>query len=508
MSLTILLLLAFMLLLLFCGWRNKYFVLFSALAAAMAVSMSTLMMEVAKSSNYLVPARDLVRPLETRLYILFRTWAHIPLSTLMVIRNAGIAAYLIVLDLFVLSFSRSVRLDEKAPPKRTVIRFLLMVSFPVLFFLFYHPQTAFLFFRQFHTHGAQGIDSLLRTLNTLFTCAALLYLLWPVFFLLYNYRRGRMTFLSGFLLRLAGPLLVLNISFFILFFTGLFRPSVSDALHYGFWRFTLPTQLPAFYTSVLPVITFVLLVAALIALMQLHADYILTFFKFRGIRKNLDALYSNVRNVMHSEKNLLFTIQILIREALEEKDEAEREKKLQNVLAYCGENMDSLTDTLNNVHDMNLKTLRSDFIAALEAAIAGQRIPDTVRVERDYPSDTLPLLFDMYHMTHAIGNLLSNCLDALNQEKPEKPLIRVTVYASTSWVYLSVWDNGCGIPANILHKVIQPRVSTKNKKNSWGIGLSYVYSVIRAHYGQMRIRSRQHQFTQVEILLPRSDKRR
>ena len=74
--------------------------------------------------------------------------------------------------------------------------------------------------------------------------------------------------------------------------------------------------------------------------------------------------------------------------------------------------------------------------------------------------------------------------------------------------YLRVTDNGCGIPASILHKVVQPRVSTKNKKNSWGIGLSYVYSVVRAHYGQMHIRSRQHQFTQVEILLPRSSKRR
>ncbi len=508
MSLTILLLLVFMLLLLVCGWRNKYYVLFACLAAAMAVSMFTLTIEVAKSSNYLVPAQNLVRPLETRLYDLFRDRARIPLSSLMIIRNASIAAYFIVLDLFVLSFSSSVRLDEKAPVKRTVIRYALMISFPVIFCLFYHPQTAFSFFRRFHAGPAQGIESILRTLNTLMTAGTLLYLLWPVLFLLINYRKGRMTFLSGFLLRLAGPLLVLNISFFILFFTGLFRPSCSDALQYGFWRFTLPTQLPVFYTSVLPAITFVLLIAALIVLMRLHADYILSFFKSRGIRKNLDALYANVRNVMHSEKNLLFTIQILIQEALEEKDEAAREEKLRSVLDFCGENMDSLTGTLNNVHDMNVKALRSDLIAAMEAAIASQRIPSDVRVDRNYPSDTLPLFFDMYHMTHAIANLLSNSLDALSTEKPETPMIRLTVYTSRSWVYLSVWDNGCGIPANILHKVVQPRVSTKNKKNSWGIGLSYVYSVVRAHYGQMHIRSRQHQFTQVEILLPRSSKRR
>ena len=47
---------------------------------------------------------------------------------------------------------------------------------------------------------------------------------------------------------------------------------------------------------------------------------------------------------------------------------------------------------------------------------------------------------------------------------------------------------------------------TKNKKNSWGIGLSYVFSVVRAHYGQMHIRSRQGEYTRVEILLPRTRK--
>ena len=98
MALTILLLLLFTFILLIYGWKNRYFLFFALLVLASALSMFTLTVEVAKVSNYLVPAQNLVRPLETRLYVLFRDWARIPLSTLMILRNAGIVAYLGVCD--------------------------------------------------------------------------------------------------------------------------------------------------------------------------------------------------------------------------------------------------------------------------------------------------------------------------------------------------------------------------------------------------------------------------
>ncbi len=513
MSMTILLLLLFTALLLVYGWRNKYFYLYAVLVVSMTLSMFSLTVEVARVSNYLVPANFLIRSLETRLYAMCYSMMKIPLSTLMIIRNAGVVGYFGGIVCFVRSFSSSVRLDEAADKKRRLaLQYVPLIGLPLLFFVFYHPQTAYRFFHYYHTltdaARMQQFVSLIRLADSAMTFCVLIYLLWPVLFLLINYRRGRITFLSGFLLRLAGTLLILNISFFMLFFTGVFRVSCQDVMQYGFWRFTLPLQMPVFYTSLLPIITFILLVAIFVTLMHLHDDYILSFFKSRGIRRNLNALYANVRNVMHSEKNLLFTIRILTQDALETADELERARKMEKILDLCNQNMDDLARTLNDAHDMNVSTVRNDFIGAVETALANLRVPESVEIERDYPGDTLPLFFDIYHMTHAVGNVLINSLDALAAAAPEHPKIRLTIYTSRNWVYFSVWDNGCGIPAKILHKVEQPYVSTKNKKNSWGIGLSYVFNVIRAHYGQMHIRSQQNVFTQVEILLPRSRRRR
>ena len=508
MALTILLLLLFTLFLLIYGWRNRYFLFFALLVMAAALSMFTLTMEVAKVSNYLVPANYLIRSLETRLYdFLHRFIIYMPLSTLLILRNTGIVLYFGGIVCFVQSFSSSIRLDSAVSSRQRIsLRYIPLIGLPLLIFLFYHPQTAFWFFRQYHSRSIPNVAALLQAADTAITGCVLLYLLWPALFLLINYRKGRMTFLSGLLLRLSVALLVLNISFFILFFTGVFRTSCSDVLNYGFWRFTLPTQLPVFYTAWLPVITFGVVIAVFVMLMHLHADHLFNFLKSRGIRKNLDALYANVRNVMHSEKNLLFTIRILTQNAMSADSMEERNAKLEKVLDLCSSSMESLTRTLNDAHDMNVNTMCSDFISAVEGAVAELHIPESIRIERNYPGEILPVFFDTYHMTHAISNLLSNSLDALKAAGRQDPVIRLNLYTSRNWVYFSVWDNGCGIPRKLLHRVEQPYVSTKNKKNSWGIGLSYVFSVVRAHYGQIHIRSKQDCYTQVEILLPRSGK--
>lgn len=509
MALTILLLLLFALLLLLYGWKNRYFVFFALLVLASALSMLTLTVEIAKVSNYLVPANYLIRPLETRLYRFLHTFTYVPLSTLMILRNIGIVLYFGGIVCFVQSFSSSIRMDSTlVSPKRLSLRYILLIGFPVLFFAFYHPQTAFRFFRLYHTAGGRSVESFLKIADLILTGCVLIYLLWPVLFLLINYRKGRMTFLSGLLLRLAATLLLLNTSFYLLFFTGVFRVSCRDALQYGFWRFTMPTKIPVFYTSIFPILSFCIMLVVFLTLMRLHADHIFNFFKFRGIRKNLNALYANVRNIMHSEKNLLFSIRILAQNALDTQDDAERGEKLHKILDICSRNMEDLTRTLNDAHDMHVNTVSSDFVDAVETAISDLHLPETIRIVRNYPEQMQPLFFDKYHMTHAIANVLSNSAEALEAAAPDDPTIRLDIFTSRSWLYFSVWDNGCGIPAKLLHRVEQPYVSTKKKKNSWGIGLSYVFSVVRAHSGQMHIRSQQNRYTQVEILLPRATQRR
>ena len=134
MSLTILLLLLFTVLLLLYGWRSKYFLLFAFLVFSTAFSMLTLMMDIARNSNYVVQDVFLIGPLETRLYALCRLLLRFPLSTLLILRNTGIVAYFGGIVCFVLTFSGSARFDQENS-RRQPWQYILIGLFLLLFFL-------------------------------------------------------------------------------------------------------------------------------------------------------------------------------------------------------------------------------------------------------------------------------------------------------------------------------------------------------------------------------------
>ena len=506
MSLTILFMLLFSLLLLLWDYRNKYYLLFILMMLGMSMALATLLVEISKASNYLVPANFIYGSLETKIYRLIHSFFRVPLSLATTVRSAGIAVYLATMVFFVHSFHNSIRHSERRTHKKASWQlYILLGSYPLLFFVFYHPETAYALYLNYHRQqaGRFYFTQIVSALDMVMTGLALVYLAYPVIYLVRNYLRNRITFFSEQLIGLAVSLGLLNATFFLMFFIGEFRPSVGNVFASGFWRYYLSTQVPVLYTTFLPIIALVVLGFLFFIIIRFHTDNLLNGFKARGIRRNLSALYANVRNVMHSKKNLIFNIRILAQSAMESREGTGGREQLQKILDICDANLSEVSRTLNNIHNMNIRAMNHNFIDAIESALLEESNPGNVTIEKIYQQDDIPLRFDLYQITEAIGNIIGNSLEALAAAEVKEPRIILTVYTSNSWVYFSVSDNGCGIPKKLLKKVYRPYVSTKDKKNSWGIGLSYVFSVVKAHYGHIRIRSKQGAYTTVELLLPR-----
>ena len=72
------------------------------------------------------------------------------------------------------------------------------------------------------------------------------------------------------------------------------------------------------------------------------------------------------------------------------------------------------------------------------------------------------------------------------------------------YVVLTVADSGCGISSDMIEKVLEPFVTTKDVGKGTGLGLSMVYGFARQSGGSFRLASEVGKGTSAEIWLPRS----
>jgi signal transduction histidine kinase len=72
-------------------------------------------------------------------------------------------------------------------------------------------------------------------------------------------------------------------------------------------------------------------------------------------------------------------------------------------------------------------------------------------------------------------------------------------------VEIRVCDNGVGIPPEIKEKLFQPFFTTKPTGEGTGLGLSISYDIVtRQHRGTITVDSREGEFTEFTVRLPRS----
>ena len=104
-------------------------------------------------------------------------------------------------------------------------------------------------------------------------------------------------------------------------------------------------------------------------------------------------------------------------------------------------------------------------------------------------------------------NLYNNAFYAINEKKKNagdayEPLITVSTKKMGRNVELSVRDNGAGIPPYLLDKIFQPFFTTKPAGQGTGLGLSLSYEVIKAHGGNLMVKTKEGECTEFILQLP------
>ena len=109
---------------------------------------------------------------------------------------------------------------------------------------------------------------------------------------------------------------------------------------------------------------------------------------------------------------------------------------------------------------------------------------------------------DRIHMTNVAYNLLDNA----NKYSPVKPQIVVSTRNVKGGLVFGIEDNGIGIAKVDQQKIFEKlyRVPKGNIHNfkGFGLGLSYVKTIVEKHGGNIRLESELKKGTKFEIFLP------
>mgnify|MGYP003289354883 CR=1 FL=1 len=231
--------------------------------------------------------------------------------------------------------------------------------------------------------------------------------------------------------------------------------------------------------------------------------------------ESLASLTNLAASVAHEIKNPLGAISIhiqLLQKAIakgrENDNELPDKKFVENYIDVVNEEIDNLNkivvDFLFAVRPVsaNLELLHPDsIIEKLIDFLRPEYEKENISVDVSLCPEDTRLLLDEKLFREVVVNLCQNAMHALNENSNSKnKKIEINSVIRDDKYFLTVSDNGCGIPEEKLNKIFEPYYTTK--ATGTGLGLTTVYKIVKEFSGDVSVKSVEGEGTSFVISLP------
>jgi two-component system, NtrC family, sensor kinase len=123
-----------------------------------------------------------------------------------------------------------------------------------------------------------------------------------------------------------------------------------------------------------------------------------------------------------------------------------------------------------------------------------------IHVEPELDPDLPLITCDGAQIEQVFLALMRNALDAMPQG--ENLWVRTKLNRQEGAVQISVRDDGCGVPAEILPRLFEPFLTTKDTGRGVGLGLAISRSILERHDGNIEVQSEVGRGTTFNVTLP------
>ena len=173
----------------------------------------------------------------------------------------------------------------------------------------------------------------------------------------------------------------------------------------------------------------------------------------------------------------------LFLEKLDTKDSAIINKTTQTIMDQVA-SMDSMVSAFANyANTPEIQKTSSSLNSLINKSASLYDNHEGIRVDLDLSGDLPKLQLDQDAISRVLINLLKNAIEAKQEKNKLNIKIKSRVSKKEGLVRLTIVDDGKGFPEDIIDKVFEPYITTKEK--SGGLGLAIVQNIIEQHDGQI-----------------------
>ncbi|MBD0297156.1 MAG: GHKL domain-containing protein [Flavisolibacter sp.] len=158
----------------------------------------------------------------------------------------------------------------------------------------------------------------------------------------------------------------------------------------------------------------------------------------------------------------------------------------------------------------DINTLADEYLHLAYHGFRAKEKNFTTVLETDFDRNIEKIEVVPQDIGRVLLNLFNNAFYAVQQKKKHAgesygPVVSVSTRKQSGKVEIMVKDNGNGIPQKVVDKIFQPFFTTKSTGEGTGLGLSLSYDIIKAHGGEISVKSAEGQYAEFIILLPLQD---
>ena len=125
------------------------------------------------------------------------------------------------------------------------------------------------------------------------------------------------------------------------------------------------------------------------------------------------------------------------------------------------------------------------------------KLKNKVTIKKEY-GQIPPIECFAGKLNQVFMNILNNAADAIL----DKGEIEIRTWGDKGQVYVSIKDNGIGMPENVRKRIFEPFYTTKEVGEGTGLGLSISFGIIENHKGSISVKSEQNKGSGFIIRLP------